>query len=314
MATLSVIVVSYNTADVTLRCLHSVNRAVGTRPAEVWLVDNASQDGTAPRVRQELPQTRLICNETNRGYGAAANQAMRQASGDAFLLLNSDAEISAAALRGMLEALERDPLLAAVGARLVGADGRPRPSARRFPAPLRELLERFMLYRLLPRRVRSRFLLGDHALPEHARTPDWVTGACLLVRRTAFLQTGGFDETIFLYGEELEWCARLRRGGWRIGLEPEVEVVHEGRASSGPLLGLRRLELSLEGDLRYLARYRSRAILAGFVLARGIGLIFQATLAGLGRDRSAWNTAIYELRAHAAQAWRYTFGQARPAR
>jgi GT2 family glycosyltransferase len=314
MPGLSVIVVSYNTADLTLRCLHSVRVALGTRPAEVWLVDNASRDETTTRVRQELPQARLICNDTNRGYGAAANQAMRQASGDVFLLLNSDTEITAAALGALLQALDRDPSLGAVGARLVGEDGRPRPSARRFPAPLLELVERLMLYRLLPRRARSRLLLGDHALPEHARTPDWVTGACLLVRRAAFLQTNGFDETIFLYGEELDWCARLRRGGWRIGLVPEAEVMHVGRASSGPSLGPRRLDLSLEGDLRYLARYRGRAILATFLFARAVGLVFQVARAGIGGNRSAWSTSLYELRAHVGQAWCYTFGQARPAR
>lgn len=302
---LSVIVVAYNTREVTRRCLDSVLAAVPS-DWEVWVVDNASEDGTAAMVRERFPQVRLIANTENVGYRTANNQAMRRAGGRRFLLLNSDVELSRReAVAELVAAFDGDARLAAVGACLVAPDGRPRPSARRFPGPLRELILRFLLFHLLARRVRGRVLLGEHAVPEQAIEPDLITGACMLVRGEAFEQTGGFDEGIFLYGEELEWCARLRGQGWRIGYAPRAKLTHVGRASSEPALGRRRLALALEGDLRYLARHRSRWTLAAFALVRAAGLAFEAATALVSGDRSARDVGRYQFREHLRLSARY---------
>lgn len=310
---LSVIVVSYNTWELTCGCVEAARAAVSGLGGEVWVVDNASEDGTAERVGQRFPHVRLIANPQNVGFGTASNQAMRRASGSRFLLVNADVVLTREAVDELLREMDRDAETAVVGACLVGPDGRLQPSVRRFPGPLRELTRWARLYRLLPRRVRGRFLLGEHALPEERVEPDWVTGACMLVRREAFEATGGFDESIFMYGEELEWCARLRRAGWRIGYAPRARVLHVGRASSERALGRRRLSLSLEGDLRYLARYRGFGVLLVFALVRAVRLAWEYALGLLSRDRAARQLAGYQLAEHLQLAARYVAGRARGA-
>lgn len=310
---LSLIVVSYNTRELTRRCLGSATSVLAELGGEAWVVDNASQDGSADMVRAEFPQVRLIANANNVGFGTANNQAMRRATGRYFLLLNGDVELNAPAVTALLAALEGDAALALAGSCLVAPDGRVRPSVRRFPGPLQELLLRFRLFRLLPRRTRARVLLGEHALEGQAVEPDWVTGACVLVRREAFEATDGFDESIFMYGEELEWCARLRSAGWRIAYAPTARVLHVGRASSEPALGLRRLALSLEGDLRYLARYRGLLILLAFALMRALGLGFEMVLSFVTVDRPGMAAAAYQLREHLRLVPGYLGHPARPA-
>lgn len=307
---LSLIVVSYNTRDLTRRCLGSATGVLAELGGEAWVVDNASQDGSADMVRAEFPHVRLIANANNVGFGTANNQAMRRAVGRYFLLLNGDVELNAPAVKALVAALEGDASLALVGSCLLAPDGRARPSVRRFPGPLHELLLRFRLFRLLPRRTRARVLLGEHALEGEPVEPDWVTGACMLVRREAFAATDGFDESIFMYGEELEWCARLRSAGWRIAYAPTARVLHVGRASSEPALGLRRIALSLEGDLRYLARYRALPILFAVALIRTLGLAFEMVLGVVTVDRLAIAAAAYQLREHLRLVPRY-LGQPR---
>ncbi|MBI4539288.1 MAG: glycosyltransferase family 2 protein [Gemmatimonadetes bacterium] len=299
------IVVSYNTRELTRRCLESASAVVASLGGELWVVDNASGDGTAAMVQGEFPRVQLIAKAKNVGYGTANNEAMRRAAGSRFLLVNSDVELTREAVDELMVGMDADRRTALVGACLVAPNGRPRPSARRFPGPLRELVQRFRLYRLLPRGRRGLVLLGEHASGAEAVEPDWVTGACLLVRREAFEETGGFDESIFMYGEELEWCARLRRLGWRIGYARGARVLHVGRASSESALGRRRLALSLEGDLRYLARFRGRWALWAFVVIRASGLAFEAALGALARSREARELAAYQLREHLRLGRRY---------
>lgn len=302
---LSGIVVSYNTRERTLRCVEAAREALDPLGGDVWVVDNASEDGTVEALRANQPEVPFLVNTENVGYGSACNQAMRRAPGRNFLLLNSDVLVTDTAICKLVERLESDPDLALVAPALVKEDGSAAISARRFPTPLREVLHRFRLYRILPRTVRSRFLLGSHSLLEHAVDPDWVTGACLLVRREAFEETGGFDESIFLYGEELDWCVRLQRAGWRVTVVPEAKVTHAGAASSRPALGDRRYSLALEGDLRYMARYRTRWTLRTFAWARTAGLAFEAMTAWLMRDEEGLRRSLYRLREHRALAGRY---------
>ena len=226
---LSVIIISYNTRQMTLDCLASLFADLGGLPAEVWVVDNASRDGSADAVRAAFPAVRLIENPQNAGFGAANNLALAQARGEFLLLLNTDAFLHPGALDALIGYARAHLRAGAVGPRLLNSDGSLQLSCYRFPSPLRAWLENLWLAPLLP----AQSPLADYARWAHDadRSVEWVIGACLLVRRAAYIQAGGFDEAFFMYQEETDWQRRLRDAGWDIAFTPSAVVTHLGGAS-----------------------------------------------------------------------------------
>ncbi len=226
---ISAIIVSYNTRDMTLECLRTLHDDLGDLSAEVFVVDNASSDGSAAAIRSAFPQVRLIENARNAGFGAANNQAMRQAQGEFFLLLNSDAFPKAGAIQALMDFLREHPDAALVGPRLLNEDGSLQPSCYRFPGPFRALCENLLLTAKFP----AHPVLGDYRSWPHdaERAVDFVIGACCLVRRAAVEKVGLFDEDFFLYAEETDWCYRFRQAGWKVMFTPRAEVVHLNKGS-----------------------------------------------------------------------------------
>lgn len=225
----SAIVVSYNTREMTLNCLRALYADLGDLPAEVWVVDNASTDGSVGAIRAAFPQVRLIANERNLGFGAANNQAMAQASGAYFLLLNSDAFLRPGAIAALTTHMREHPHTAAVGPRLLNADGSLQRSCHRFPSPGRAWLENLWVSAALPRHP----MLDDYRRWAHnaPRIVDFVSGACLLVRRVAYEQVGGFDERFFMYAEEADWQRRMTQEGAQVAFTPLAQVTHLAGAS-----------------------------------------------------------------------------------
>lgn len=230
MPRVSVVVVSYNTRDLLRCCLDSV--VANASDAEVIVVDNASTDGSAELVRERYPDAQLIRNARNVGFARATNEGIRAATGDMILWLNSDAWLTPGALGRLCQTLDANPTVGAVGPRLCYPDGRLQPSAQRFPDPLAHLVGAAELYRLPW--VRRRFNGARHPGWDHDRPADvdWLTGACLLVRHACLDRVGLLDEGYFMYAEEMDWCYRACRAGWRIRFEPAAEVVHVGGGSS----------------------------------------------------------------------------------
>lgn len=226
---LSVVIVSYNTREITLECLRALYADLENLPAEVWVVDNCSTDGSPAAIRSAFPDVRIIENVENRGFGAANNQAMAQASGDYFLLLNSDAFPKPGAICALLAFLRSNPTTAVAGPRILNADGSLQLSCFRFPTPLRAWLENLWISALF----RNHPVIGDYRRWPHdrERCVDHVIGACMLVRRAAYREVGGFDERFFMYSEEADWEKRIRDAGWEIAFTPAAEVVHLGGAS-----------------------------------------------------------------------------------
>jgi GT2 family glycosyltransferase len=213
----------------TLDCLRSLYADLGDLPAEVFVVDNASSDGSADAIGREFPEVRLIANSANLGFGAANNLAMSKAQGEYLLLLNSDAFPKAGAIATLVNYLQANPKVGIVGPRLVHADGSLQLSCFRFPSPLRAWLENLWISTAF---ADHRFL-GDyrHWAHDSLRNVDWVIGACLLLRRNVFSQVGGFDEKFFMYSEEADWQRRIRDAGWDIAFIPDAVVTHLGGAS-----------------------------------------------------------------------------------
>ena len=286
---LSVVIVSWNTRDALRACLASVERHLTGIPWECIVVDNASVDGSPEMVAAEFPVVRLLHAGSNLGFGRGCNVGMREARGRFVLLLNSDAELLDDSARALIALLERAPGTGVVGTRLVFPDGRCQVSARRFPSAARLLVEALWLYRLLPRARRARWLLGPHFDHASECRVDWLVGAYMLLRREVFEDTGGFDERIFLYGEEVEWCRRIRAAGWELRFSPLGAVRHHAHLSADQLLGgAGRLDHCLDADDRLLVVWNGRAAATLAIAARVLGAGLRVGIFGLrarlGRD------------------------------
>jgi len=218
---LSIIIVSFNARADLERCLESLHAAPPAVPHEILVVDNGSTDGSIDVARRR-PDVRLIEVGSNVGFARASNAGIRASRGANLLLLNSDTVVPAAAIDGLLAALDRDRDVAVVGPRLVDASGRAELSFGRMIGPLNELRQK--------RLARSR-AVEDRA--SRRQYPDWVSGACLLVRRADAEAVGLLDERYFMYTEDVDFCAAIRARGRRVLFTPEVEVVHlRGRSTA----------------------------------------------------------------------------------
>ncbi|MBV9848927.1 MAG: glycosyltransferase family 2 protein [Armatimonadetes bacterium] len=225
----SVIIVSYNTREMTLDCLRALYADLAGLDSEVWVVDNASTDGSPAAIRAAFPAVHLLENSRNVGFGIANNQAMARAGGEFFLLLNTDAFPKPGAVGSLVAYLRAHPDTAIAGPRLLNADGSLQISCFPFPSPSRAWLENLWISTALPNHP----VVGDYRRWPHdrERQVDTVIGACMLVRRTAYEQVGGFDENFFMYTEEIEWQRRLRDRNWQIAFTPTAQVTHLGGAS-----------------------------------------------------------------------------------
>lgn len=224
MTRLSIVIVSYNARADLERCLASIHAAPPAASHEIVVVDNASTDGSAEAARR-WADVQVVDAGSNVGFARANNLGIRRTSGETLLLLNSDTVVPAGAIDRLLAELDRDPAVAVVGPRLVDAAGRAELSFGRMISPLNELRQK-------------RLAQSDavERLTRRRQYPDWVSGACLLVRRADAEAIGGLDERFFMYTEDVDFCASIRARGKRVLFTPDVEVVHlRGRsAASAP--------------------------------------------------------------------------------
>ena len=251
---LLVLIVSWNTRDLLRDCLQSLQP--GAHPDwDVLVVDNASADDSVAMVRSTFPTVRLIENAVNVGYARANNQGLRTSTAPYALLLNSDTRATPEAIEELVAFLDAHPDAGAVSPRLLRADGTAQPFAFGGDPTLGYLLRRGA------RRLLSGRYLHDWAIAE-TRCVDWVSGACLLVRRTAIEQVGMLDENFFMYFEDNDWCLRLRRAGWKTYYHPAAAIVHLGGQS---LARNPQAQSAYETSLRYFYR-KHYGPLAGFAL------------------------------------------------
>ena len=239
MIDLSVVVVNWNVRDLLRRCLHSIC-AAPSPVLEVIVVDNASSDGSVEMVRAEFPQVTPIANADNRGFPAANNQGLAVVRGRYVMTLNPDTEIVGDALERMVAYLDVHPEVGALGPQLLNADGSIQSSRRRFPTFATAAFESTWLQGIAPRGVLRRFYVDD-VPPDRTQEVDWVTGACIVVRREVLDRVGGFDEGFFMYSEELDWCKRIKSAGWKIAYLPEARVIHHVGKSSEQAVAARHI-------------------------------------------------------------------------
>ncbi|HXW04745.1 MAG TPA: glycosyltransferase family 2 protein [Vicinamibacterales bacterium] len=227
-----VVIVNYRSYDELTRCLDSLDPA---RPylRHVTVVDHESDLAAAARIADRFPWVYLVERATNEGFATGVNLGARLTGSPFLLLLNPDCVADAHAITELLRFADSRPDAAVIGPRILNADGSVQGSARRFPGLTTAIAGRSSwLTRQFPGNPLSR-----HNLPalDRRRTPldvDWVSGACMLVRRTAFEEVGGLDEEFFLYWEDADFCRRLSRCGWRTVYFPGAQIVHAGGRSS----------------------------------------------------------------------------------
>jgi len=230
MDTLSVIIVNWNAGEALNDCLASLFASKAWCGAlEVLLVDNASTDGSQARAIREYPGIKLLQNAGNRGFAPAANQGLSLAAGELVLLLNPDVVLSLTAIPLLADFMAHHPEAAVVGPKLLNRDGTVQGSARRDPSPWTGLFGRSTpLTRLFPNNpVSRRELPGLRHAGDDPLEVDWVSGACLLVRRAAYERVGLLDERFFLFWEDADWCLRFRRAGWKVYYLPAASGTHQ---------------------------------------------------------------------------------------
>jgi len=223
MPRLSIVIVTYNsTADIG-RCLGSLVQHPPSTDHEIVVVDNASTDGTAAAIRSHWDGVRVIDAGTNLGFARANNVGIQQTFGSLILLLNPDTSVPAGSLDTLVAALEARPDAAIAGPRLVDADGRVELSFGRMLSPLAELRQKVLVE---GSRQRGPVATYVESLTRTPREVDWVSGACLLVRRADAEAVGLMDERFFMYAEDVDFCASIRARGRRVLFCPSAEVIH----------------------------------------------------------------------------------------
>jgi GT2 family glycosyltransferase len=229
----SIVIVSYNTREMTLECLRVLYADLRAShldsTSEVWVVDNASRDGSVAAIRAAFPLVNVMASDRNIGFGAANNRALEQASGEFLLLLNSDAFPEPGAIGALARYLREHREVGVVGPRLLNRDGSLQESCFRFPSPTQKWVENLWISAVL----KNHPVLGDYRRWAHdaERQVDFVSGACMMVRREVYDQVGGFDERFFMYSEETDWQRRIRDNGWQVAFTPSAQVTHYGGSS-----------------------------------------------------------------------------------
>jgi N-acetylglucosaminyl-diphospho-decaprenol L-rhamnosyltransferase len=218
--TADVVIPTWRARDMLARCLEAL--AADPSPHRVIVVDNASGDGTPDLVRARAPEARLIVNESNRGFAAAVNQAARMAGGRHLLLLNPDARPLPGCLSRLAAELDAHAEIALAGPQLLDPDGALQPSAWPAPGLLSLAYDALLLHNLMPR-SRLRLVSAPGRDPVDV---ECLSGACLLVRRSAFEALGGLDERFFIYYEDTDLAVRARAAGHRVRLVPAAQAVH----------------------------------------------------------------------------------------
>jgi hypothetical protein len=224
---LSVIIVNYNVRVFLENALVSACKAMRGISGEVFVVDNASDDGSVEMLRQKFPSVRLIANDTNLGFAAANNIALREVAGDYVLLLNPDTVVQEDTFRVMINFIEQHPDVGLAGCKILNPDGTLQLACRRsFPTPWVSFTKITGLSTLFPRsRIFSRYNL-EYLDPDETYEVDAVSGSFMVVRRAALESVGNLDEQFFMYGEDLDWCYRIKRAGWKICYVPLTRIIH----------------------------------------------------------------------------------------
>jgi N-acetylglucosaminyl-diphospho-decaprenol L-rhamnosyltransferase len=293
-AQVAIAVVSWNTRDLLAACLMSLAADHESGLAQVWVVDNASSDGSADLVRDRFPWVRLLALDENLGFGPAVDEVADRTSTAWVAAANADLEFGPDALERMLDAGRRDPGAGIVAPRLVLPDGSTQHSVHAFPTIPKTLVLSAAVERWSPRAADRLAAIGRFDVDRRRRV-DWAHGAFLLIRREAWDAIGGFDRDQWMYAEDLDIAWRAARAGWASRYEPTARVTHAVSAATAKAWGDDRARRSTAASYAWLERRR------GVPRARATAAIncaAAALKAGLARSSAERERQLWHLRLH----------------
>ncbi|MCL5783780.1 MAG: glycosyltransferase family 2 protein [Patescibacteria group bacterium] len=232
MFDLSVVILSYNTKELTCKCLKSIFGKKWNIKYEVWVVDNASSDGSVEAIKRSFPQVHLVESQTNLGFAGGNNLALKKIESKYILLLNSDTEILSGSLEKLVQFAE-DKNYDIVSCKLQNSDGSFQPNAGELPIFIPVMLWISglddILKKILPV---SSYQATDKSYYYDGRKVGWISGSVMLVKNEVFKKIGYLDEKIFMYGEDVEFCLRAKKAGFSVGWTDRAEIIHLGGGSS----------------------------------------------------------------------------------
>jgi len=250
---ISVVIVSWNVSGLLRDCLNSLADDVAGGGVEAIVIDSFSADDSVAMVQSEFPWVRLVAEPHNVGFARGSNIGIEMASGSKILILNPDTVVSDGALAAMGQFMDDDPGLAVVGPTLRSPGGTIQSSRRRFPTFVLALFESTWFQRFAPKSLIDSYFFEELPYDMPAEV-DWISGACMLVRREAIAEVGTFDEAYYMYSEELDWCRRFKDAGWKVAYTPSAVVMHYEGKSSEQAVEARHKHFQ-RAKLRYFAKY-----------------------------------------------------------
>ena len=306
MIDVSIVIVSWNTREITRNCLRSIYAAAGKVKYEIILIDNYSSDGSAEMVAREFPEVVLRRNEENRGFAAANNQGIALAQGRYVLLLNSDTVVVDGAIAKVVTFADAHPKAGMVGCQTRCPNGDLQYNCFLFPSLLNLVLSLTKLQVLFWHKpFFGRYRLGwwDY---RSVREVDGIAGCFMLARKAAIDQVGPMAEEYFMYSEDTDWCWRFHRAGWKVMYTPGPIIIHYGGCSSSQaatdmhLMERRSLLMFLEKKSGKLVRWIANVMFCTATLIRVVALSVQRIAGGRVREsaRQKWGMATAALRFH----------------
>lgn len=281
-----VIIVNYNSTDYTIKCIDSIYQNLNMRQVRITVIDNNSKD--APdKIIDKFPDIRLHKNLKNIGFGNAINLAIKHSNAKYYILLNPDTLIIDRSLHKIIDYLDKHKKVAIASPKILDWDGSIQGSARRFPTVWTSIFGRKSpLTRLFPRNpITKREFICFNGKKHNAQTVDWVSGACMVVKRNAIKQVGGFDKRFFMYWEDADLCKRLWELGWEIIYYRKAQVFHLiGKSSdTRPLLSIYHFHKSCYYYFAKHASWPRKAITPLALLGLGLRCLFVMGLNSLQR-------------------------------
>lgn len=281
MYDLSIIIVSWNVADLLAACLDSICTSLKatTYQTEIIVVDSASTDHTLAVLREHYPQVKLLPQAENLGFSRCNNIGLQAAQGRCLLLLNPDTEITGDALAQMIAYMDANPAVGIIGPHTRNTDGTTQSTRRRFPTVPLAFFESTWLQPYAPQSMLDRYYVTD--VPDNAVTEvDWVQGSALMARREVYEQIGGLDTGYVMFSEEMDWCKRAKAAGWRVVYVGTASIIHHGGKSTDQVIARRHIHFQ-ESKLRYFRKYHGWGVAYALRLFLLLTYLWQITLEAL---------------------------------
>jgi len=288
---LSIIIVNYNVKDFLENALISIKKAIADIKAEIFVVDNASEDGSVEMVRQKFPDVKLIVNDKNLGFARANNQALKLAKGKYILLINPDTIVQEDTFKVLISFLESHPECGMVGCKILNPDGTLQLACRRsFPTPWVAFTKMAGLSALFPKsKIFARYNL-TYLDPDEITEVDAVSGSFMMIRREVYEQVGGLDEDFFMYGEDIDWCYKIKKAGWKIYYVPLTQIIHF-KGESTKRSNIDEIRVFYDAMRIFVKKHYKEFALLGLILK--LGVFIRGFIAMIGKFmKNYWDMIV----------------------